>query len=684
MFADRSKLAMAPADHPMRPSKNFMVVLSRRLFARSRPVPVAGTVPLPELRWAESAGEQGTKSGRQPLDVQASLGYSGSEAVHMQKVRHRDFQHAAFSANRSKATYRRGESGSTGPAQASARSQYSSLQPKVSSDAAGATAYIDAKLKDSLAAASQPIADQREAEMASSISAVLQKLAPTVPDRSEKRLADPWHEPLQSAPCAQAITSARSRPAIDAVAATSAARDPPAPSATAPSATAPAAPPKPQSRSAVESLPCSSLDDAVTGLGAVDTLRSRLHRPAQPFPAQVEIDDTPPLPGMRPRSELIYDEDKEAHRAWRRYVYDFDYWANDRSAARFFFGLLHLPATRILRDVLGPTLFVTAVAAVRCSPSMMAAIAAALDCIASALPGAVRAVGGTLTTIVCGTPMELTAGFVGLLVAFRLNNAAVRFDEARKQLATMLNATRDAVRLIIATLPASAVEAKANFARWVITAFVALQCQLRIDDDLEQEVDGLLTDAEQDLLFSSDHPVRPLPANRDLQGTSQAVTGTLCADADVLRGAVADDRERQHAGAAEAADAAVDHTHAGCARRVRAHHGHPHPSRDDAPQLTRPPRLAHALPHLLVPHSGLARPVGCTSCIPPPLWCASSRTSHPVAHSRGLSPARCSCRAMKLRAWYGALVQASPGGWHTRPTLRRVRWCRHGGDQRRD
>lgn len=393
-----------------------------------------------------------------------------------------------MSANRSKPSLRRVEAGS-----APSSSQYTSLQTAPGPNAAGATAHIDAKLKRSLAAATRLKAPAQDADLATSIANVHRKLAPAAPAPAQPSPlhSDPWHSP--AAPAAR-VYSTTARPAV-----------PPAATAT----PTPAPPPTPFSRSAVEALPRSPLDEAHTGLGAVDTLRQRLHRPTQPFPAQCEIDDTPPVPGMRPRSQLIYDEDKEAHRSWRRYVYDFDYWANDRSAARFFFAMLHLPATRILRDVLGPTLFVTTIAAVRCSPAASAAVAAAAEQLASVLPAAIRSFGGMLASVVSGTPMDLTAGFVGLLVAFRANNAATRFNEARAQLATMLNASRDSVRLAIATLPSGAVQAKASFARWVMVAFSSLQCQLRIDDDLEKEVAGLLTDQEQQLLFSSDHPVRP-------------------------------------------------------------------------------------------------------------------------------------------------------------------------------
>jgi hypothetical protein len=64
----------------------------------------------------------------------------------------------------------------------------------------------------------------------------------------------------------------------------------------------------------------------------------------------------PPAPnkGMRKRQELVYDEAKEISRTYRRSVYDFDYWANHRSTARYLFHIMSMPGSRIIRSLGAP------------------------------------------------------------------------------------------------------------------------------------------------------------------------------------------------------------------------------------------------------------------------------------------------------------------------------------------
>jgi predicted membrane chloride channel (bestrophin family) len=197
---------------------------------------------------------------------------------------------------------------------------------------------------------------------------------------------------------------------------------------------------------------------------------------------------------MLPRSHLVFDTDKEPYREHRRVVFDFDYWANDRSTSRLFFNLLDIPTTRILRSVIAPTLFVTFVAAFRASPVFKAI---------PYVPGVFKA---------CATPIALSASFLAVATVFRTNNAYSRFDEARKVLGKTLNRTRDIVRLVIGTFPAAAVQAKATFARWVIVTFYALQCHLRRDDDLDNEIMGLLTEVESEQLRNHSNKVRVCPS----------------------------------------------------------------------------------------------------------------------------------------------------------------------------
>jgi hypothetical protein len=61
-----------------------------------------------------------------------------------------------------------------------------------------------------------------------------------------------------------------------------------------------------------------------------------------------------PSKGMRSRELLVYDAAKEKSRTYRRSVYDFDYWANHRSTTRYFFHIVSLPNSRIIRSLGAP------------------------------------------------------------------------------------------------------------------------------------------------------------------------------------------------------------------------------------------------------------------------------------------------------------------------------------------
>lgn len=109
----------------------------------------------------------------------------------------------------------------------------------------------------------------------------------------------------------------------------------------------------------------SSEDDLEPNIEAL--LTDALGRKPAVIPQPTDIPKTsknpPAIRGMRPRNELTYDLPKERYREYRRVVYDFDYWANTRSSTRFFFHMLTLPSSRIIKDIAPATLFVTLFAA---------------------------------------------------------------------------------------------------------------------------------------------------------------------------------------------------------------------------------------------------------------------------------------------------------------------------------
>jgi hypothetical protein len=137
--------------------------------------------------------------------------------------------------------------------------------------------------------------------------------------------------------------------------------------------------------------------------------------PSGPFP--------PPATGMRPRNELTFDAEKEYYREYRRIVFDFDYWANSRSTMRFIFGLLNLSRSTILASLLLPVMIITTwgfCVALLHYLGVGPAFANAFPWLATHFPVKFD-----------DAPIALTGSILPLLLVFRTNNAAGRFDEVR-------------------------------------------------------------------------------------------------------------------------------------------------------------------------------------------------------------------------------------------------------------
>ena len=214
--------------------------------------------------------------------------------------------------------------------------------------------------------------------------------------------------------------------------------------------------------------------------------------------ADPDPETAPPIRGMRPRNELFYDTGKEVARGYRRVVYDFDYWRNMRSTSRLFFALFNIPSSRILASVGYPTAFITAIA-----------YACTLDL---EIPDALLPL-PTWTHFfpyqISPQPLILISSILSLLIIFRTNNSASRFDEARKMWGLMLNRSRDLVREALSFFPPTAVDESATLARWTMAFTVTLKCHLRPNEDLRGKVERFLTPGELELLMSADHKVPP-------------------------------------------------------------------------------------------------------------------------------------------------------------------------------
>lgn len=209
----------------------------------------------------------------------------------------------------------------------------------------------------------------------------------------------------------------------------------------------------------------------------------------------------PPNKGMRDRSQLVYDEGKEISRTYRRVVFDFDYWANHRSTSRYFFHMVTLPNSRIIRNLSAPIAWVAGVAAIICANHTLAA--------QGIIPAGLEL--GTMDM----APVSLTAFALSLLLVFRTNSSYGRFDEARKMWGLMLNRSRDIVRQAVSFFPEKDMmgndnnHTKATFTRWLVVFTISLKCHLRPGEDLAGEASKLLSEDELDLLLSADHKARP-------------------------------------------------------------------------------------------------------------------------------------------------------------------------------
>jgi ion channel-forming bestrophin family protein len=203
---------------------------------------------------------------------------------------------------------------------------------------------------------------------------------------------------------------------------------------------------------------------------------------------------------MRKREELVYDEEKEISRTFRRTVFDFDYWANHRSTSRYLFHMITLLNSRIIRSLGAPIAWIMTIATLICAEHTLAQN--------GIIPAQYEF--GNLDL----APVSLTSFALSLLLVFRTNSSYGRFDEARKMWGLMLNRSRDIARQAVSYFPDRDVmgnynqHTKATFARWTAVFTIALKCHLRPNEDLRGEASQLLSADELELLMSAEHKVR--------------------------------------------------------------------------------------------------------------------------------------------------------------------------------
>ena len=210
-------------------------------------------------------------------------------------------------------------------------------------------------------------------------------------------------------------------------------------------------------------------------------------------------------------------------------VFDFDKWAEHRSAWKYAQQVMALPFSHTLRSIAPPLAWVVLVT-LAVGANVHAAAAGLLPRWA-ALPrdAAPRARPPPTYELFCKrrdcsrharshharcggagavmAPLTLTSFALSLLLVFRTNASYGRFAEARQVWGLLLNRSRDLARQAVAFLPAGAADAKATLARWTMAFSKALLCHLRASSSLQHEAAGVLCREELELLLSAEHPV---------------------------------------------------------------------------------------------------------------------------------------------------------------------------------
>lgn len=198
---------------------------------------------------------------------------------------------------------------------------------------------------------------------------------------------------------------------------------------------------------------------------------------------------------MRPRTELVVDQAKEAGRALQRTMFDQDDWEKLRRA-RLYTAITTIPQSRVLSAVAWPAAVITSISV--------------LTCMLTLAPVPSWLLARDVWAAQQGSSMvpELATPFLSLLLLFKFNNAAARFHEGQRLCTTMLTYTRDVTRAAIGLFPPEEAHNLAVFARWAMVYTIALRCHVRGEGDLEEGAAPLLTAAELALLMSASNRVR--------------------------------------------------------------------------------------------------------------------------------------------------------------------------------
>ena len=205
-----------------------------------------------------------------------------------------------------------------------------------------------------------------------------------------------------------------------------------------------------------------------------------------------------PMPGMRPREQLLRDHWKEVERLQQRVLFTHDDWTAHRSRRRFQTRLSDLPRSYLARSVAAPVACVTAVAVATTLPERV-------------LPAQWWAVVQTWWDVSDPqAPFSLSSPFVALLLVFRTTYCAARYNEARDMWAELVAAVRNGIRIAMDVFPRTDRNGRGNYARWLCAFAFALKARLQEDAHLDTDLAPIMTPHESRLICNSSDPVRLL------------------------------------------------------------------------------------------------------------------------------------------------------------------------------
>lgn len=224
---------------------------------------------------------------------------------------------------------------------------------------------------------------------------------------------------------------------------------------------------------------------------------------ATPVPAPIASPPPPAAPSTRnkPHAEAPFRHENEDFRRDFRTVYNWEDWQSHRSPMRYFVRGLLTYRSHIMRNIIPAMVWVAAVS-VALGTYVTAGVQGMLPLW---LP-----LHGPMASAAASTFISHTTVALSLLLVFRTNSSYSRWDEARKMWGSLLNRSRDLMRMSVTIFPDGDAASKGAMGRWIIAFAHALRVHFQPETSLDSKVRPVLRAKELQLLL--DARQRPLQA----------------------------------------------------------------------------------------------------------------------------------------------------------------------------